>query len=70
MWDTWMAVYMALEAQYVFQWALYDNEINSAPTDGIYRNKNLKGMWLIRADGTKSYTQNYFDRFNSRMSFK
>jgi hypothetical protein len=66
LWDTWMGVYIALDIPYVFQWALYDNEFIDHSVSHRYGqkyiNKDMMGMWLIRADGTKSWTQTYFDK--------
>ena len=72
LWDSWMAVYMKHDVPYVFQWALYDNELLKNDPDfhprKSYKNQDLKGMWLIRPDGSKSYTQKYFDTFLKKSS--
>lgn len=74
LWDTWMAVYMYHDVPFIFQWALYDNELlRHAPQfkpSKIYKNEDMKGMWLIRPDETKSYTQEYFDMFMSKVKKK
>ena len=72
LWDSWMAVYMKHDVPYVFQWALYDNELIKHDPEfhpgKTYKFKDLKGMWLIRPDGTKSHSQKYFDLFLQKAS--
>jgi hypothetical protein len=71
LWDTWMSVYMDHDVPFIFQWALYDNELlrhdPQFKPSKVYENEDMKGMWLIRADGTKSYTQKYFDMFMKKV---
>ena len=56
-WDAWLSAYIAHDVPYIFQWALYDNELlyhdPSFNLKKLYKNKDMKGMWLIRPDGTR-----------------
>lgn len=63
-WDTYVAVCLALNIPYLIQWELYCNE----PKDEAFRSSNgtrtndeMRGFWLIRPDGTKSFAAKYFD---------
>ncbi len=49
---------------YALYWEVYCNGVikGAVPKpDGTYENKDLKGVWLIRADGTKTPTYHYFE---------
>lgn len=65
MWDTFMAVYLAQDISYIFMWELYCNELKNDEFDRKQfpiRNANeLRGFWLIRPDGSKSWAQEYMD---------
>lgn len=48
---------------YALYWEVYCNGVLQGATpqpDGTYENKDLKGVWLIRADDTKTPTYDYF----------
>lgn len=65
MWDTFMGVFLAQNIPYVFIWELYCNELKNNEFDRNQipvRNSNeLRGFWLIRPDGSKSWGQQYMD---------
>ena len=49
---------------YALYWEVYCNGTVQGATpqpDGTYLNKDLKGVWLIRANGTKTPVYNYFE---------
>jgi hypothetical protein len=63
-WDAYIGVCSALKVPYLIQWELYCNE----PKNEVLRKSNdvrtkdeMRGFWLIRPDGTKSFVQEYFD---------
>lgn len=63
-WDAYIGVCSALKVPYLIQWELYCNE----PKNEVLRKLNdvrttdeMRGFWLIRPDGTKSFAQQYFD---------
>lgn len=64
-WDNYLAVCLAQNVKYMVQWELYCNEtakdveINQPQ---VTRNEaDLKGLWLIKPDGTMGYAMKYFD---------
>lgn len=66
-WDQAMGVLLAMDIPYVFHWELYCNEPRYVPKHELLPGETLsaeelRGFWLIRPDGSKSYAQQYFDR--------
>ena len=65
MWDTFMAVYLALDIPYVFHWELYCNELKADEFDRKqYPSRSaadMRGFWLIRPDGSKSWAQEFLE---------
>lgn len=65
-WDNYLAVCLAQNIKYLVQWELYCNE--NAKDKKIMqpqftRNEaDLKGLWLIRPNGTMGYGMTYFDQ--------
>jgi len=62
-WDVMMGVYLAQEIPYIIHWELFCNEPKVGPRTQD-RNKTadeLRGFWLIRPDGSKSWAQEYFE---------
>ncbi|WP_036692511.1 hypothetical protein [Pedobacter glucosidilyticus] len=65
-WDNYLAVCLALNVKYLVQWELYCNE--NATDKKIMqpqftRNEaDLKGLWLIKPDGTIGLAMTYFDQ--------
>jgi hypothetical protein len=63
-WDVMMGVYLAQEIPYIIHWELYCNENKDGSPRTQVRNKTadeLRGFWLIRPDGSKSWVQEYFE---------
>lgn len=59
-WDEAMSVFMAKDIPYVIQWEVYCNEPKDGRNDITVRSiDELRGFWLIRPDGTKSYCASY-----------
>ncbi|MCE5205850.1 MAG: hypothetical protein LLF80_07075 [Porphyromonadaceae bacterium] len=63
-WDTYVGVCLALDVPYLIHWELYCNE----PKDDtlrksreIRKTEEMRGFWLIRPDGTKSFAGKYFE---------
>jgi hypothetical protein len=60
-WDRALGVFFALEIPWIINWELYCNE----PKDGTKSNRRprkageLRGFWLIRPDGSLSYSGEY-----------
>jgi len=60
-WDQAMGVFLAQEVPWILHWELYCNE----PKDGNQRDRDvrhadeLRGFWLIRPDGSLSYSGKY-----------
>lgn len=65
MWDTFMAVFLACDIPYIFHWELYCNELKSDEFDRKqYPSRSaddMRGFWLIRPDGSKSWAQEYLE---------
>jgi endo-1,4-beta-mannosidase len=48
---------------YIIYWQLYDNEIsNTDAAPPITLNSDMRGFWLIKPDGTKSWHYNYLKK--------
>ena len=45
---------------YIVYWQLYCNEPRPGVKTPSWNNKDFRGFWLIRADGSKAYPWNYF----------
>ena len=63
-WDLMLGVYIAQDIPYIVQWELYCNENKDGSPRTQDRNKSaeeLRGFWLIRPDGSKSWAQEYFE---------
>jgi hypothetical protein len=62
-WDLNIAVYLAQDIPYIIQWELFCNEPKVGPRtqERNKTNDELRGFWLIRPDGTKSWAQEYFE---------
>lgn len=64
-WDTYVAVCLAQEVPYIIQWELYCNEPKNEELrklDEVRKTDEMRGFWLIRPDGTKSFSATYFDK--------
>ena len=67
-WDLMLGVYIAQDIPYIINWELFCNEPKIGPRTQD-RNKTadeLRGFWLIRPDGSKSWAQEYFDEILSK----
>lgn len=64
-WDIFMGVAFALDIPYILHWELYCNEPKNEAhrnlTDKPRTKEEMRGFWLIRPDGTKSFAAEYFD---------
>ena len=64
-WDNYLAVFLAQNGKYLVQWELYCNENAKdkkiAQPDFTRDESDLKGLWLIRPNGTMGYGMTYFD---------
>ena len=60
-WDQAMGVFFAQQVPWILHWELYCNEIvnKDAPKRSVYRTEELRGFWLIRPDGSLSYSAKY-----------
>jgi hypothetical protein len=45
---------------YVVFWQLYCNELAASATPPVHNNADVRGFWLIKPDGTFTWTWNYF----------
>jgi hypothetical protein len=63
-WDTFMGVFLAQEMPYVLHWELYCNEPKDKTLRHVFgenrKTEEMRGYWLIRPDGTESYSLEYF----------
>jgi hypothetical protein len=63
-WDAYIGVCAALKIPYLIQWELYCNEPKNEELrklNEVRKTEEMRGFWLIRPDGTKSFAQQYFD---------
>ena len=63
-WDVMLGVYLAQNIPYIIHWELFCNENKDGSPRMQNRNKTaeeLRGFWLIRPDGSKSWAQEYFE---------
>jgi hypothetical protein len=60
-WDKAMGVFFAQQVPWILHWELYCNEVanNRGPKRDVYRAEDLWGFWLIRPDGSLSYSAKY-----------
>lgn len=67
-WDLMMGVYLAQNIPYIIHWELFCNEPKEGPRtqDGNKTAEELRGFWLIRPDGSKSWAQEYFDEIMAK----
>ncbi len=64
-WDVYMGVCFALDVPYILQWELYCNEPkneNLRHLNDTRTTNEMRGFWLIRPDGSLSFTGAYFER--------
>jgi hypothetical protein len=62
-WDAYVGVCQALKIPYLIQWELYCNEPKNEELrklNDIRKTDEMRGFWLIRPDGTKSFAGEYF----------
>lgn len=60
-WDKAMGVFLAQQVPWILHWELYCNEVahENGPKRYVYRAEDLRGFWLIRPDGSLSYSGKY-----------
>ena len=53
--------YLAQQVPWILHWELYCNEVAKlgGPKRDVYRAEDLRGFWLIRPDGSLSYSGKY-----------
>jgi hypothetical protein len=65
-WDNYLAVSIAQNVKYMVHWELYCNEpakgVKLAQPQFTSNEADLKGLWLIKPDGTMGYAMIYFDQ--------
>lgn len=64
-WDAYMGVCLALDIPYMIQWELYCNEPKEESLRSVMEKRTteeMRGFWLIRPDGTKSFVGEYFEK--------
>jgi hypothetical protein len=62
-WDRYWGVCEVLSVPYCIQWQLYCNEpklTNTETATTVRSREEMKGFWLVRPDGTKSFAAAYF----------
>jgi hypothetical protein len=62
-WDAYVGVCQALKIPYLIQWELYCNEPKNEELrklNDVRKTDEMRGFWLIRPDGTKSFAGEYF----------
>jgi hypothetical protein len=60
-WDQAMGVFFAQQVPWILHWELYCNEVadKHRPKRNVYQAEELRGFWLIRPDGSLSYSAKY-----------
>jgi len=64
-WDAYVGVCMALNIPYIIHWELYCNEPKNENLRRVMEKRTteeMRGFWLIRPDGTKSFAGEYFEK--------
>ena len=62
-WDNAISVFLAQDIPYVIQWEVYCNEPKAGVKDTlVHTTDEMRGFWLIRPDGTESYSASYLKR--------
>lgn len=64
-WDTFVGVCLAQNIPYLIQWELYCNEPKNEELrklNDVRKTDEMRGFWLVRPDGTKSWVAEYFDQ--------
>lgn len=64
-WDTFVGVCLAQDVPYLIQWELYCNEPKNEELrklNDVRKTDEMRGFWLIRPDGTKSWAAEYFEQ--------
>lgn len=64
-WDIFMGVCLAQNIPYLIQWELYCNEPKNEELrklNDVRKTDEMRGFWLIRPDGTKSWAAEYFEQ--------
>lgn len=64
-WDTFVGVCLAQDVPYLIQWELYCNEPKNEELrklNDVRKTDEMRGFWLIRPDGTKSWAAQYFEQ--------
>jgi hypothetical protein len=61
-WDEALSVFLAWNIPYIIHWEVYCNEVKpGVPKANSYVAEQLRGFWLFRPDGSKSYAANYLE---------
>ena len=64
-WDIYLGVCLALDVPYLIHWQLYCNEPKEQRLRHVMqprKTEEMRGYWLIRPDGTKTYAGGYFEK--------
>lgn len=64
-WDAYIGVCLALNVPYLIQWELFCNEPKNEELRKLNETRKtdeMRGFWLIRPDGTKSFVGEYFEK--------
>ncbi|MBN8664802.1 MAG: hypothetical protein J0L83_09520 [Chitinophagales bacterium] len=64
-WDIYIGVCLALKVPYIMQWELFCNEPKNEALRKLTDTRltdEMRGFWLIRPDGTKSFAGAYFEQ--------
>ncbi len=63
-WDIFMGVALALDIPYIIHWELYCNEPKNseAMIYPVKDNKEMRGFWIIKPDGTTGFAYNYLQK--------
>lgn len=62
-WDSLFGVIFALDVPLVVNWELYCNELAENVTNDynrVYKEEELRGLWILKPDGTRSTTGDYW----------
>lgn len=64
-WDAYIGVCLALDIPYLIHWELYCNEPKDESLRRVMEKRTteeMRGFWLIRPDGSKSFVGEYFEK--------